>query len=127
MAIEGSPGWSSDVVFEKMLANIKADPAVLKKVNGCLAFKITGPDGKAKAAWTVDAKVGVGTVAAAEPAEGKKADVTIIIGDADLVKLASGELKAMSAYMSGKLKLQGKAPLAQKLAALMGGAPKSKL
>ncbi len=42
-------------------------------------------------------------------------DVTIRVSDADLVKLMRGELNAMSAFMTGKLKVKGDMMLAQKL------------
>ena len=124
----GPSGFASNAVFERIRANIKADPAVLKKVGGCLVFKVKGATDSSSATWTVDAKVGGGSVAPSEPSGSQKADVTITISDADLVSLASGKLNPMAAYMSGKLKVAGKVALAQKLAALLGGGkPRSKL
>ena len=122
-------GFASNAVFQTIAANMAAEPALLKKVNGRLLFKVSGgAGGSTVATWTVDATVGAGTVSASEPAAGTKADVTITIGDADLLLLASGKLNAMAAYMGGKLKLSGKVALAQKLAALLGsGKPHSKL
>jgi putative sterol carrier protein len=118
-------GFASNAVFERMINKIRSDPAVLKKVNGSFCFRVGGPKG-AKATWSVYARVGDGRVVAAEPES--KADCTITISDPDLVALASGKLSAMSAYMSGKLKVSGKASLAQKLAALLdSGKPASKL
>ena len=111
-----------------MAANLRKQPALLKQVNGVFLFKLTGGPGGAKAEWTVHAKPGTehsGSVVAAD--NGGKADCTITISDADLVALASGKLSAMSAYMSGKLKLSGKQALAQKLAALFKPEPKAKL
>ena len=56
------------------------------------------------------------------------ASCSAAIADADFVKLATGKLSPMSAYMSGKLKLSGKASLAQKLAPLFKESkPRSKL
>ncbi len=124
-------GFKSNAVFAKMAANLKANPALLKKVNGTFLFHvIDGPD-SAKVAWEVDAKAGAGAVGsvsiAGEPPA--KAECTITISDADLLALATGKLNAMSAYMSGKLKLKGKAALAQKLGELLkkAPAPRSKL
>lgn len=128
-SLSGAPsGFASNAVFERINANIRADPAVLKKVGGCLVFQVKGPSG-ASATWTVDATVGGGSVTPSAPSEMQKADVTITISDEDLVSLAAGKLNAMGAYMSGKLKISGKAALAQKLAALLGGGskPRSKL
>jgi putative sterol carrier protein len=42
-------------------------------------------------------------------------DVTIRISDENLIDLMKGELNPMSAFMTGKLKVQGNVMLAQKL------------
>ena len=42
-------------------------------------------------------------------------DLTVIIGDDNLVKLFRGELNPMTAFMSGKLKVKGDLGLAQRL------------
>lgn len=46
------------------------------------------------------------------------ADVTLTIADDDLVALFTGELNGMTAFMTGKLQLDGDLFLAQKLPAL---------
>lgn len=46
-------------------------------------------------------------------------DVIITMADDDLVKLLSGELNGMAAFMSGKLKLQGDMMLAQRLVSMV--------
>ena len=125
---DAPPDFKSNAVFARISANLKANPALLKKVNGTFLFCITGGPEGAKIAWAVDAKAGEGATGgvsiAADPPE--NADCTITISDADLLALATGKMNAMSAYMSGKLKLKGKSALAQKLAELLK-APKSKL
>ena len=127
-AAEPPTGFASNAVFARMAANMSADPALAKKVNGTFLFHVTdGPDG-AKASWSVDAKGGgSGAVGIAESPP-PKADCTITISDANLVALASGKLSPVAAYMGGKLKLSGKSSLAQKLGGLLGSKkPKSKL
>ena len=122
-------GFASNAVFARMASNLAADATLLGKVNGSFCFRVHSGPGGAKATWYVDAKKGGrGEVTPSEP-PGGKADCTIAISDEDLVALASGKLGAMSAYMSGRLKLKGKAALAQKLAALLTDAkkPRSKL
>lgn len=108
-AAEG-PKLKSAVVFRAIADAIKADgPAIAKKVNGVIQFKIT-PGG----AWNLDLK-------SASPAvtEGvKKADVTITVADDDFIAIATGKLNAQSAFMKGKLKLQGNMALAMKLPVL---------
>ena len=130
MTDKAPDGFKSNAVFARMEANMKANPALLKQVNGTFLFHVTGgPDG-ATTSWAVNAKAGAdgsGSVElSADPPA--KAECTITISDADLTALSTGKLNAMSAYMSGKLKLKGKAALAQKLAALLKSQkPKSKL
>jgi putative sterol carrier protein len=46
------------------------------------------------------------------------ADVTLTIGDEDLVALMTGELNGMTAFMTGKLQIDGDLMLAQRLSGL---------
>jgi putative sterol carrier protein len=55
-----------------------------------------------------------GTCAAKEGATGA-ADVTITMDDDDLVSLMKGELNGMTAFMTGKLQLEGDLMLAQRM------------
>ena len=121
-------GFASNVIFARIAANLAANPALLDKVDGTFLFKLSGGPGGASAAWAVDAKKGgTGGVTPSEDAVAKP-DCTISISDADFVKLATGKLAPMSAYMSGKLKLSGKASLAQKLGPLFKESkPRAKL
>lgn len=117
-------GFESNAVFASIAANLRADASLLKKVNGRLHIRVTNAGGQA-ATWTIDAKTG-GTGAVSAAADGT-ADCTITIGDSDLVALAAGKANGMALYMRGKMKVKGKAALAQKLAALFQTAPRSKL
>mmetsp|Transcript_13865 Transcript_13865/g.35762 ORF Transcript_13865/g.35762 Transcript_13865/m.35762 type:complete len:132 (-) Transcript_13865:179-574(-) len=122
-------GFKSSAVFARMASNLKANPGLLKKVNGTFLFNVTGGADSAQVLWFCDATVGAeggGSVKVVSESP-TKSDCTITISDTDLVALASGKLNAMSAYMSGKLKLRGKSALAQKLGELLKGPPRSKL
>jgi putative sterol carrier protein len=55
-----------------------------------------------------------GAAAIAEGSAGN-ADVTLTMDDADLVALLKGELNGMTAFMTGKLQLDGDMMLAQRL------------
>lgn len=46
-------------------------------------------------------------------------DLTVVISDENLVKLFRGELNPMSAFMTGKLKVNGDVVLAQRLVGLV--------
>eukprot|EP00967_Tisochrysis_lutea_P136289 scaffold242936_cov27-Tisochrysis_lutea.AAC.1 len=117
-------GFKSNVVFETMETNLNSQPALAGKVNGSFAFNITGGPAGASATWSVVAK---GPSPSVTPKKMEKADCTITISDENLVALASGKINGMSAYMSGKMKVKGNMGLAQKLAALMGPGPRSKM
>ena len=52
--------------------------------------------------------------------EDKEADCTIKIDREDLEAILSGELNPMSAFMSGKIKVQGDMSVAMKLQSLLG-------
>jgi putative sterol carrier protein len=49
----------------------------------------------------------------------ESADLTVSIGDDDLVRLFSGELNPMNAFMSGRLKVTGDMGLAQRMVGLV--------
>ena len=122
-------GFASNDVFARIATNLSADPSLRKKVNGSFLFRLSDGPGGASAAWTVDARKGSagGSVTPSDDVVSKP-DCTISISDADFAALAAGKLSPMGAYMSGKLKLKGRAALAQKLAALLAdGKPKAKL
>jgi putative sterol carrier protein len=50
------------------------------------------------------------------------ANVTLTIGDEDLVALLTGELSGMSAFMTGKLQLEGDIMLAQRIGSFFDAA-----
>ena len=70
-------------------------------------FDISGPNG---GSWTITVKDG-----ACQVAEGSHSSptTTIKMGDDDFVKLISGELNAMSAFTSGRLKVEGDLMISQ--------------
>mmetsp|Transcript_18990 Transcript_18990/g.21280 ORF Transcript_18990/g.21280 Transcript_18990/m.21280 type:complete len:110 (+) Transcript_18990:27-356(+) len=103
--------FGSDAVFAEMQARLT--PALAKKVKAVFAFQLTNAAGQTKH-WLADLKS-----AAPSIKEGKgKADCTLILKDEDYVKMATGKLDAMKAFMSGKLKIKGNMMLAQKLSLL---------
>jgi putative sterol carrier protein len=84
----------------------RVDPAKTAGVNNSYLFDIEGAG-----QWKVDVRDGNVSVS-----EGTgEADVTITTSEADFEKIASGDLNATSAYMSGKLKIKGDMGAAMKL------------
>lgn len=76
----------------------------VSKVKGVFQFDVT--DGsKTTHSFYVDLKSGLGSIG--EGPAPTKADVTLKIGDEDMVALASGKLTPMNALMTGKLKVSG--------------------
>lgn len=114
---------SIDTIFKKLDEGLKADPSVVKRVQGIYAFNITGTDG-AKFNYIVDLKNGNGSVSQGAGAS----DCTITISAPDFVDLMSGKLNGQQAFMGGKLKIGGNMMLAMKLSELtksLNAAPKA--
>jgi putative sterol carrier protein len=63
--------------------------------------------------FTLDLKHGTGSVVKGET--DLKPDVTLIINDANFMKLTDGSLDPQAAFMGGKLKLKGNMGLAMKI------------
>eukprot|EP01001_Neometanema_parovale_P001622 NODE_11911_length_531_cov_35.377451_g11623_i0.p1 GENE.NODE_11911_length_531_cov_35.377451_g11623_i0~~NODE_11911_length_531_cov_35.377451_g11623_i0.p1 ORF type:complete len:137 (-),score=49.51 NODE_11911_length_531_cov_35.377451_g11623_i0:119-478(-) len=105
--------FKSAAVFDVIKA--KMSPDAVKNVGVVFQFDITNSAGDKKS-WVVDAKNGSGSVK-----EGTTTDAscTISIGDDDYIKLLTGELSGMQAFMSGKMKVKGNVMQAQKLQKLM--------
>lgn len=106
-AAPAASGLKSAEIFRLIGAAVASDGAALaKKVNGVIQFNVA-PGG----AWNLDLKSAAPALSEGE----KKADVTISVGDDDLVAIATGKLNAQQAFMKGKLKLKGNMALAMKL------------
>lgn len=84
----------------------KVDPGKSAGLTGSWVFDV-GTSGT----WTVVADDGAVTVSAGAQA----ADCTIILSEETLLKIASGEANPTTAYMTGKLKVQGDMGAALKL------------
>ena len=84
----------------------KVDPGKTAGMNNSYVFDIEGVG-----EWTVS--VADGTVSVAQGAA--DADCTISASEATLMKIASGEANATTAYMTGKLKIKGDMGAALKL------------
>ena len=84
----------------------RADPAKIAGMHNTYVFDVEGVG-----QWTV--AVADGSVSVTEGAG--EADCTISASEDTLVKIASGQANATTAYMTGKLKVQGDMGAALKL------------
>ena len=97
-------------IFEKMPAAFVADAAA--GIDVVFQYCISGPGG---GDWSVAVKNQTCTIATGRA---DQAACTLKIDDADFIRLITGELPAMQAYTSGKLKIEGdvmKSQLIEKL------------
>jgi NAD(P)-dependent dehydrogenase (short-subunit alcohol dehydrogenase family)/putative sterol carrier protein len=109
-AEEAGGGMTVKAIFDGMLDAFQADQAA--GVDVVFQFDIAGPGG---GSWIVTVKDGT-----CEVNEGSHSSptTTIKMGDDDFLKMMSGELNAMNAYTTGKLKIEGdlmKSQLIEKL------------
>jgi putative sterol carrier protein len=97
-------------IFDNLTAAFQADKAAGVEV--LFQFRISGPDG---GDWQVTIKESTCQVS---PGIHKSPTTTIQMADGDFVDLIGGRLKAMQAYTTGKLKIEGdlmKSQLIEKL------------
>jgi len=85
-------------------------PEKAQGVNSIVHFKFTGEE-----AGEWNAVIADGKVAVAKGAPDKPAAMTLTADSTDYVKIFTGELDGMSAFMQGKIKLAGDLNLAMKL------------
>ena len=95
-------------LMEKMPGAFIAEKA--QGVNALIHFKFTGEESGEWNAAIADGKCAVERGAPSQPAT-----MTLTADSSDYVKIFTGELDGMSAFMQGKLKLGGDLNLAMKL------------
>ena len=108
-----------DQVFDEMERNYRGDEA--QGLDSTYQFHITGDDGgdwHAHIAWE-NCEIGRGTI--------DDPDVTINMTSNDWLALASGKLNPETAYMTGKLKVEGDLGLATKLSSRQADMTRSRV
>ncbi|KAF8372720.1 hypothetical protein PRIPAC_79149 [Pristionchus pacificus] len=111
------------VLFETMGEELPEYQKELKSVNAIVLYEIL-KDGQPAGKWTMDFKCAPARVYAGEPENGAKPNVTVTMEDQIFVALAAGELDAVKAFMTGKVKAKGNIMLMQKLNTVMTNARK---
>lgn len=88
---------------------------LVKSIGGVFQFNLSGAD---EGVWYMDLKNGSGAVGQGEAPE--KAGCTMSMDSDNFSKMFAGDLKPTTAFMMGKLKIQGDMGMAMKLEKLMG-------
>ncbi len=98
-------------IFVRMAENF--DPAKAEGVNATIQFDLSGDNGGVYWVKMANGK--------AESGEGRveNPNMTLKAAASDWAAVVNGELNAMQAFMSGKLKIQGDMGLAMKLQSLL--------
>jgi len=99
---------TAESVFSEIQKHIEADPTTITRVNAVYKF-VLGSD-----SWIVDLKNAPGSVRRGTG----NADTTLTINEADFINLMTGKLSGQTAFMEGKLKVQGNMANAMKLSQL---------
>lgn len=103
----------SDKFFEHIRKWIKANPDAIYPNSGVYQFHITGA---ASSDWKLDLNKSPGVVRRTKAGE---ADVTLTIKDEHLMKIAKGKLNVQTAFIQGRLKMDGDMAKAMKLGKIL--------
>ena len=89
------------LVEEHIVHRLNQHPDVADDLGVLVGVKITGEDG---GTWIIDCTK---HPVSSHAGDKREADVTIEMSSDDLAKLSNGELNAVSAFMFGKIKVDG--------------------
>ena len=98
---------------EKVPETLKRKAEKLSSIKSIFEFQLSGDNG---GTWTVDLTGAEGKVV--DGSSGKP-DVTVKMSDENFIKLVTGNLNGQMAFMTGKIKVQGKLGLALKLQSIL--------
>ena len=91
-----------------------ANPEQLKGINAKIQFDLSGEGGGQWVVGVADGQVAV------NPGTTESPNVTASMSAADYLAMVNGELKPMTAFMQGKVKIKGDMGLVMKLQSLFG-------
>ncbi len=111
----------SDPLFERLKKFLKKQPKTDAPKGGVYQFKVTGA---APTDWTIDLNTVPGTV---KRSKADSPDVTFIIEDEHLMRVTEGKLDIQTAFIQGRLKIDGDFTMAMKLGKILGKMMKEEL
>ncbi len=108
---------ASDAMFNHIKKQLKANAQFIKPNNGLFQFHVTG---EAEAYWKINLNKSPGEVRRGKV---KDPDATFTIADKHLMRVASGKLNLQTAYVQGRLKIDGDMMRAMKLGTILSKLP----
>ncbi|PGH12862.1 hypothetical protein AJ80_06571 [Polytolypa hystricis UAMH7299] len=112
-----NPSFSSSAAFDAINSTLQSSDAdraeAIKSAKAIFSFSLTNDKGETEN-WYLDLK-DKGVVGKGVAPEGAKADVTLVLSDADFGALVSGKANAQRLFMGGKLKIRGNVMKATKM------------
>ncbi len=108
----------SDALFAHFKKELKAAAKFIKPNNGLFQFHVTGD---VETFWQVNLNNSPGTVL---KRKAKDPDATFIIKDEHLMKIGMGKMNLQTAFIQGRLKIDGDSGKAMKLGAIISKLPK---
>lgn len=108
----------SDALFAHVKKQLQLNAQYIKPNNGLFQFNVTG---EIPRTWKVDLNKSPGVV---RRGKAKEPDVTFTIADKHLAKIGRGELNLQTAFIQGRLKIDGDSTKAMKLGTILSKFPK---
>ena len=109
---------ASDALFAHIKKNLKLNAQYIKPNNGLFQFIVTGD---VPGMWRVDLNQSPGVVRRGKV---KTPDATFTIADEHLVRVGRGELSLQTAFIQGRLSIEGDSSKAMKLGTILSKLPK---
>ncbi|MEZ5041836.1 MAG: wax ester/triacylglycerol synthase family O-acyltransferase [Saprospiraceae bacterium] len=114
---KAAPKAASDALFAHFKKQLQLNAANIKPNNGLFQFIITGDVPRE---WTVDLNKSPGTV---RRSKAQDPDVTFTIDDKHLIRIGQGKLNLQTAFIQGRLKIDGDSAKAMKLGTILSKLP----
>lgn len=110
----------SDALFAHFKKQLKANAAFIKPNNGLFQFNVNGT---VDTQWKIDLNKSPGVV---RRGVAKNPDVTLTIKEEHLMRIGRGKLNVQTAFIQGRLKIEGDSAKAMKLSSILSKMEKMK-